>query len=235
MVLFDENGNGINFDEKIYLTSGNCGNIYQISDDKLLKQYKEYCPKRYRIKKEVYDVLKSIDSDYIVKIYELYYNVQNEIEGYVMKYYRSDNIKLLECKTDYIINNINELFILLNEISKYDILIDDIKRQNIIFSDDKFILLDPDLYRYIEKETETCSKRCIKNINLRRLKSLIKELFDYELSLYHYSHFNCSPYHLLTDLINININKNLILVLNERLKKYEYPIDYFKQKQKKYY
>lgn len=226
MVLYNENRkifvindnyktNGINY--------GQCGEIYHYDSDKCVKIYYTDCSYNCRISKNIYEQLKDIDSDYLIKFYELFYSdpFLEHISGYLTKYYQSENFDFFEKSIDYNLYIMNELLKLFKKLSYNNIITSDVKKSNIIYNNEKIIIIDPDLF-YQYSDLEICKRENYKNL-IYLFKSIYRDEFR-NLDI-NYKGFN--PFQYLDDLFDFEPNEQIVDNLSKKLKKYKYPKDYF--------
>ena len=176
MKYYTRDGQNIDIDtNKLqFINSGSCADIYK-KDDIIFKKYKKF-KKHYnsgKIIESIFDFLKTIDSQNLIKLYELYtdklFNINDlfEIEAYTAMYYKEEYINILTEQKDYLLENINRISILLHILANNRILATDIKKENTILTSNNIILIDPDLYSKTKYPLEKINLE--HNIKLRDL------------------------------------------------------------------
>lgn len=231
MILYDEQGNKLEYNIKYNdnFDSGTTSKIYKINDSTCLK----ICPERWGllINKDIIKTINNLDCDNMCKIDSILYNNYNEyhriIKGYIMKYYIDSVKNIYECNTEYIINNLNDLYNTITKISKCNInMVDMMYHRNAILSNDKIILIDFDNYKIIDANATYDE---VKMQNIDRLKALFVSIFKehYKKNYNDYSFYIWQNiYHLFME----NDNNDLVKNVENKIKKYKYPIDMFRQK-----
>ena len=222
-MIYDVNLNPVLLKEETYLVSGNCAKVYR-EDNYIKKVYYEYCLEKNRIDKKVYEIIKKIDSSYMLKIHDLYHDYfKKHIMGYLADYYKPDTVNILEEDIYYTLDNLHNIKQLFDELASYFIKVDDVKILNAIIQKDKIVLLDPDLYRIVNCSEEDCIKH-----NDYELINLFKSIYKESLTT-NLSQFKENPYFILDDLFKVD-SDNIEDEIAKKLTKYKYPIEYFKNK-----
>lgn len=223
MLIYTEDLRKVTLNEENYLNHGNCAKVYK-EGEFVKKVYYDYCLEKNRIDKEVYEIIKKIDSSYILKIHTLYYDLlKKRIMGYLADYYKPDQINILEEDIYYTLDNLHNIRLLFEKLASYFIKVDDVKILNTILQKDKIVLLDPDLFKIVDCSEDDCIKH-----NNQRLINLFKSIYE-EVITTNLSQFKENPYFILDDLFKID-SDNLEDGIAKKLTKYKYPIEYFKDK-----
>ena len=200
----------LDFEKLLCIGYGNTANIYKM-DDYIYKRYFSYTSDKYKLDSDVFTVLKQLKSENMMKIYELLYEDENlgEISGYIAKYYLKKIIDIFEKKSDYALENMNQIEKLFDELSENEIRVNDVKYNNTILTENKIILIDPDAYKKV-----ICNKEKLKIYNKMELIKLFKSI---------YSHSKKSPYDIKEtyELFNIELNEktNVTFELSKKLTK----------------
>lgn len=199
-----------NFKEMSCINYGNTANIYKI-DNNIFKKYYLYTNSNFRIDLEIFKILKQINSNNMIKIYELLYDDINLLEtsGYLAKYYENKRINIFDKDLDYVLDNINYIEKLFDELSKNIIMVHDVKYKNTILTDENIILIDPDAYKKVVYSYES-----LKVINQKELISLLKNIYLCCLS----KKEDCKKIYDLFD-IEVNNSTNVTYELSKRLKR----------------
>ena len=224
MTVYTENLKMVILNEENYLTHGHCAKIYK-EGEFVKKVYYDYCLEKNRLDKNVNEIIKKIDSSYILKIHTLYYDYfKRHVMGYLATYYEPANIDILEEDVTYTLENLHNIKLLFDKLASYSIKVDDVKTLNTILQKDKIILLDPDLFEIVKCSEESCIKH-----NNQELIHLFKSIYKEALLNYLSEFKNKNPYFILDDLFKVN-SDNLEEEISKKLIKYKYPIEYFRTK-----
>jgi len=237
MIFYDYNGNEHEFDLSNRIGNGWCGEVYQYESELVLKKYRDLCHKRLRLKKDVYDIVKDINSPHIVEINELLFKKKREdsifsvlglenvaVDAYTCKYIKADAIDILNTPTEYLIHNMNELSKLFTELSRHGVRVEDLKASNTIIQEDKIVLIDFDLFHKV-----LMTNKRLDRLNQLDLLLLFKEIisdcvweYEYEFDLIDSIDevFKCSQYFGASAPI---------VEVSKQLQKYKYPIDYLRK------
>ena len=213
--ISDYNLNNYNMIGKGYFSE-----VYQISDNEVLKVYQR--PAFYT----AYSVLKKLkhfDLESFYKIFKLYTDNEKRLLGYVMKYYKPENIDILTMPKDFILDNYAKMYQDMIYLSYKGIQICDLDIHNIILNSDGITILDADNYAF---------SRLINRSNIDALNNLFINLFCYHLGLYHIPDgLNLENFNKVVknDLFNFEMEP---VTLARTLKRYQTPIDYIKRKSK---
>lgn len=222
-----------------YLAEGNCGSIYH-DNEIIFKQYRDDIHSSCKLTPKMFDILKNINSDHLVKLYEIYskinlldlnkikylelQGVKNRnfiVDAYTAQYYSDNTVDVLNESTDYILDNFNEIEKLINLFTKRSILTSDLRRDNVILSHNGIIIIDPDTYRISPLNKQSI---CLENKqNLLTLFSSIcgNCLKDDENRI-------ANIQKIVLDLANIDIDDKTEITyeLSKKLKHVKKPIDY---------
>ena len=141
-----------------YLDSGECARVRY--DDKLIfKEYYISTEPEYRLSPEMFAIFETIDNQHFMKIYNIYSRMNGlrllstktkilpfTIDAYTAKYYKDDNVDVLEAPKDYLLDNFRELEDLFTLFTTNKINPADLKRRNTILNNNGIILIDPDSF-----------------------------------------------------------------------------------------
>lgn len=234
MVLYDYNGNEYEFDLSNKIGDGFCGNVYRYDNEFVLKQYRDLCPNCLRLKRNIYDAIKEINSPHVVEIINLLYKNKIEksknsliglrnkpISGYTCKYIKPDKVDILTTPTEYLIYNMNELNKVFTEFSKRNIRANDVKIENVVMKNDKIVLIDLDLFH----------KVMIKDKNLERLNQieLLRLFRDIVSDSIYDCEYNVDFIESVERMFNLSMftkETDLISEVIKQFQKYKYPVDY---------
>lgn len=216
-----------------YLNCGQCSQVF-CYENIIFKEYFNYTNSYCRLNSEMFDILKTIDNEHFIKLYEIYSNMtlvelfkykKNELsfmtDAYTAKYYVDDSTNVLCEHIDYILDNFKELEILFDIFSENAIRANDIKRSNAIINSDSIIIIDPDTFSISQ-----LSKKNIKILNKVKLLNLLRSiLFSNAIN-----ESNCEKIEskINNELINFEVKENTEVVyeISKKLKYVKRPIDY---------
>lgn len=141
------------------LSSGECGEVYT-NEKNIFKVYFKNTLDEFRLDEEIFEFMKQIDSQNLMKIYEIYTkaSLKNafgsltqysdfQIDAYLAKYYKKDDINVLFKHKDYLLESLKEIEKLFAYFTEYLIFIDDIKFENSICTENEIVIIDPDCFR----------------------------------------------------------------------------------------
>ena len=176
--------------------SGSCGEVYS-NGDIAYKKYFDDCFIN-RINKDVFDVLKTIDSDAFVKL--MGYTMTNiscndVIESYFYKYVNGIDDLMIDLPMEYTYETLHNFQVLLNKLNEKNIAIFDAGEDNVIKSNNGLVIIDPDLYSMdrsgnkrvlnelnkeylVEYITSVLKEEYISKYNLNKTKKLYNELLE---------------------------------------------------------
>ena len=209
-----------------YLNEGSCALIYK-KDKEVLKVYKSECNKRFRISKNLFEIIQELDLNNVVKLFNYYFDdnkitFNSSINGYSMQYINDDKTNILLQKSEYLLDVINSLEKTCLKLAKSNISIHDAYHSNIIFNKDGAYLIDVDMYKinkiknlkkiYLHNQKELLnflkSKMLYDDIDEALSYSKLSTLFDFNLKGYS-----------ITDCFNILLNEDTVY---KSLKKYDF-------------
>lgn len=230
MVLYNEQNKKMQITSKMF-DHGHCAEIHKINNQVCAKIYYDECFFGNRIYKSMYEDLKTIKSDYLVKIYQLLYQDLNQeiIGGYLMKYYIDNPLVFLYGKVEFTLSMMEEHLKLMDQLANKHIIVDDLSRKNIIYTDDKIIMIDPDLFSHNYEDGYEIF-RC-NLLNYHHLYLFYKTLFRNEISKYA-SLDICQSFRIADLLFDFDNDRQMVKSLEDNLRGYQYPIDYVLAKKK---
>lgn len=213
---------------------GGCSGIYALDDKLCLKKYFSYTSDKCRLDYNTYKLLKEINSPNTNNIHDLYYekhliedvdflisNPNNfQTDAYSFEFLEDDNKNIMECSTEYLLENMVALEQLIKILTDYKVFMRDLKRSNTVYNGDNIVLIDPDCYKVNNKD----SYRYILKNNNCQLKNLFIDLFK-----------NCNSYEekykcKVEELFSPSRKPNLSETVAKKLVKYKMPIDYIKDR-----
>lgn len=224
-----------------YLDSGSSANIY-CNSKIIFKKYFNNLDYRDKINIDIFDLLKEIDNPHLIKLYDIYYNMNLlnlllykmeittfNVDGYTGKYYGDDSVKFLNANIDYILENFKELEQLFQTFTNNGILTSDIKNNNTILSSEHIIIIDPDRFSF-----SSDSQSSIAIHNKKKLLQLFRSLCYYGAKEIEYSYTN---YWQIIKKIETEFNSDDAIIvsnktditseISKKLKYVKTPIEYF--------
>lgn len=223
MILYNEKKKSLIVDESKFFDCGGCSRIVHFNDEKCLKVYYDETPPACRIKPDIYYDLKILHDDYLVEIYQLFYDENlYQVTGYLMKYYKEERLKILNMEVEYTLYIMDKLMQLFDKISSKNIIVDDLKRESIIYNNEKIILVDPDMFFRSDLSVISC-----KISNYEQLITLFKNIYRFEIVQFLELDYRVNPYGILDNIFCIEPNEQMVKSLSKKLAKYKYPRDYF--------
>lgn len=222
MILYNEKNKKVEITSKMF-DRGHCAEIHKINDQVCAKIYYDDCSFENRIYKSMYEDLKTIKSDYLVKLYQLLYKDLNHeiIRGYIMKYYIDNPLIFLYKEVEFALSMMEEHLKLIDQLSERNIIVEDLSRENIVYSDDKVIIIDPDLFYHNYEdpyEINLCNL-----LNYRKLFIFYKILFQNEIKKILDV---CQGFKISELLFDFNSDRQMVKSLKDNFRGYKYPIDY---------
>lgn len=210
MDYYNRNFQKLELENMKYLSQGDYWEV-SYNDEIILKEYFGFTNNSYRIKENIFDILKSIDDKHLIELYDIYtaknkikiffgklLQSQFKVDSYTAKYYSDNSVNALNEPKEYLLENLFELQKLFNILTENNICTKDVKRANTIIGKEGIVIIDPDLF-YIPKEKENVAlinqlnllnlfkSICLASIDTKRdldsiLKYLEKEVLDFNLT-----------------------------------------------------
>lgn len=145
MILYDKERKPhiFNIFEEDYFDYGSQAKVYRISKDECLKVLNKD-PKNY-FKEEVYDEIKSLSLDSLVKLGIPFYQ-NGRIKAYTMEYLEKSIKSILDMSTEYLLDNIHSLYKDILVLAKHLIVTSDLYHRNIVVGISQIKLIDLDGY-----------------------------------------------------------------------------------------
>lgn len=192
-----------------YLAGGRKSNIFFMDNTKCLKLFNEVI-----YNDSVVKLIQKKNLNGFYEIYDLLY-FNNTFIGYIMKYYKDNNIDILTMPVEYTLDNYNDLYKSIMTLTDKKVFLYDLCNDNAILTDDKLIVIDVDEF-IVYKDAD---KYIVQNENMFALESLFNSIYINARNKYH-----------ADDRININRINNIFCINSPHkvLKKYKYPIDYLR-------
>ncbi len=200
MRYYDSQGNLVEFDG---LKSGHYGynsEIMKLSDGSVYKKYFQDTGEENRILIEVFEFIKQINNDHMVKLLERFYQAHNSIDAediknhpeqyvidaYTYEWVENDGTNVFNMPIDYLTDNLRDLLLFADILSSYGLYMIDVKMENIVLNKSGMVLIDPDIYTFA---SEVSYKRFdvvdvdfeVKKWNRKAIIELFKSLCCMEL------------------------------------------------------
>ena len=219
-MLYDKNDNILDTTNFTYFNEGKCAKLFR-DNNTVLKSYKFDCTYRYYFSKEVFDKLKELDLESIVKLYDYFYLYKKgkfghilKPDAYTMEYVNNPNINLLDQDKEYLLDIMSKLEKDINILTNNKIRLSDAHYQNIIFQEKGAKIIDIDLLRNVK----LLNKKKLLLFNKIELLYYIISILKYELkqeNLYNYKfecvfNPNCLTDLTVTDYLDKTLKKDII-------------------------
>lgn len=223
MELFDKKGNKIhiNTDKFIQIGSGCFGKVYR-TESGAFKTINSGCI--YPVDPKVLEYLRDAKLKGFYKIKDIYYDKNDEVKAYTMKFYDQIKINLLENK-DYLIESIYNIYHSILELSSQHIKCLDLMDRNVIKTPKGLKVIDCDFYAKTKFNAELSNLMILLDTLMEMLGADIDDLLNRDLSLYRIYH-DCSHTDLMKHIfIDTDLKKcieNLLIELDKCNKPYEY-------------
>lgn len=231
MAYIDRNGKKYKYNSRCFkkLNYGECANVfYDKNKNIIFKIYDEDLENKYRIKSEIFDILKQIKSPYFMELYNLYmqvklkerieYNLKKDnfrVDCYTAKYYKKIDIDPIFTDKEYLLSSLKGIEKVFDILSTYRIEVSDIKMQNSVYTKDGIVIIDPDFYFFsIDPESE------IKKMNKKAILSLLKSILLWSKIPYNETRELRSKLNIVP-----NENKSITDEIAKELKYVKKPID----------
>ena len=218
-----------------YINKGLCAEIYS-DDEQIFKKYFPLTPRTYRLKENVFDILKDINNPHFIELYEIY-NRSNQIDlyksicdehefivsAYTAKYYKDNSVNALLEDKNYLLENFCELEKLFEELTKNNICTNDVKRDNSILGKNGIVIIDPDLFYLVES-----SDAFLRQINKKNLFKLYNSIIINSLEDDIYYQKNANIIRALLESIKITEKTDVTNEISKTLKYVNKPKELFK-------
>lgn len=229
MRLYRKDGHSFSFDNTSPIDYGSFGKIYRLPSDicyKIFSSSLAIYGTNSQFDEEIFNILKSLNLKNFYELYEIFYNkALTRILGYSSKYYESEDIDILTLPTDYLLNNLYNIYDDIKKISKENIIVSDLHDGNVILNSNKMIIIDTDLYHksFFNRDNEDIFKS-----NLYSLCSLFTCICYEALDMYHENE-DIPNKERLNSLFRPSKDNSIDNVC-KKLIRYKYPIDYLSKK-----
>jgi hypothetical protein len=180
------NGEKVYFNNAEHFCSSNFAELYK-DNDLTIKQYtEEKASYDFRIKKEVFNIIKDVDVNALLHLRNCYSDLvklyenpdYNEVcvTGYTYDYIPEVKEDMIDMPMEYTLNTIHEFDLLVKELNKRGIRLDDPKPFNSIKHKDNLVIIAPDLF-YINQPVDMLER----NYTIANLYIMKKWLKEYPL------------------------------------------------------
>ena len=146
--------------------SGLYGTVYQIDNNVCLK----HISYPFNTNKEIIKEFMKLDLPSFYKIYKLLFNKDKGITGYIMKYYKNEEIDIMTMPIEYTLDNLASMLKDIRIISEKNILVEDAHTDNVILNNDRIIIIDVDNYSLSQRSD-------ILNKNIYSIYSLFQNIY----------------------------------------------------------
>ncbi len=218
-----------------YINKGLCAEIYS-DDEQIFKKYFPLTPRTYRLKENVFDILKDINNPHFIELYEIY-NRSNQIDlyksirdehefivsAYTAKYYKDNSVNALLEDKNYLLENFCELEKLFEELTKNNICTNDVKRDNSILGKNGIVIIDPDLFYIVDS-----SDAFLRQMNKKNLFKLYNSIIINSLEDDIYYQKNANIIRALLESIKITEKTDVTHEISKTLKYVNKPKELFK-------
>lgn len=241
MTYFDRNGNKIEFDieEMKDVDHGNCANVF-LDKTMIFKKYYSNTTTVYRLKANIFDILKDINHESFIKLFEIYsinskFNLLKfkinkklfRIDSYTAQYYQKEKINVLYEFIDYLLDNFREIEILNDIFNENQIVTADLKRKNMIINSSHMIIVDPDMF--YKWNTPNFNYKKLQRINKKNLLYLFRDIcYSYIEEENKDTKKMLTRLRKLTD-IDITESTEITYEISKRLGHVKRPINYFRK------
>lgn len=223
MTLYNEENKKVEIGTKI-IGGGHCSEVHEFNERICAKVYYDSCLIKNRIEEDIYKDLKTVKTDYLVRIYQLLYkdpSCKTVADGYLMKQYTANLLEILGKEVEFTLYMMEQHLKLFDQLADKHIIVDDLKLENMIYTDEKLVLLDPDLF-YYRKDFDVKSCRLV---NYHELVSFYKKIYEEEIIKCKFlDRFKREI--VLNELFDFKEDCQLVKRLSDNFKGYKYPIDY---------
>lgn len=223
MILYDNNGNKINFKTNEIIGNSTHGNVYKVSEIECIKIYKNGKSVNY----EILNYIKQLKLKNYYEIHNFYNNKNGIFKAITMKYYKKEDIDILTMPIEYTLDNLFKIQSSIDILTQNRILVEDTHTGNIIMDNNSITIIDVDLYNF----SNFYIGKALENKNNQRLAYLFREIFIEAISNYHNEYNNTKTAELIQDTFKL-LTQNQTEKAYTILSKYKYPIDYIKKKVK---
>lgn len=232
MQYYNSKGELVEYNFNYAFSQGDCARVYK-KDDIIFKKYYSNL-KNGRISYDIFEMLKSIDNPHLLSLLDTFYikdevidyeRFKNDIrsfiiDAYTYKFVGEDNIDILTMPTDYTLDNLSEIEKLIEHLTSLHIQVLDLKRDNSLLTNDRIILIDPDLFNKCDIAMDN-----LKAHNNIMLMILFKSIFLLSLSG---DKSIIKGIYRLFEIEDFN-SQSLSYEVSRKLTGYKRPIDYLRR------
>ena len=176
MILYDKVGKPHKFNifEEDFFDYGTQAKIYRINYNDCLKVIYKYSSSSFN--EEMFDILQSLSLSSLVKLGTPFYR-NGKIKAYTMEYLERSIKSILDMPTQYLLENLHNLYKDILILAKNSIITNDLYYRNLIVGDSKITLIDLDGYIKMPFNDDILKQ------NIDCLLYTFKRLFQEELIL----------------------------------------------------
>lgn len=157
--------------KRTYIGEGASALIY-LENNEATKVYFDEVLENDRLSIDMFNYIKNLNHDYLLKLHKYELTKLNElvIKSYTYDYLEKIKPKYISNIEEYLLNSFNEIEKLARYLADERIRMMDLYETNTIYTNDKIVLIDPDLYKF--------DKNLDKEYILRNNESEIRGLFN---------------------------------------------------------
>lgn len=221
---------------------GHNSEIIKMNDKEFYKRYFWKTDETCRIPIEVFEFIKQVSNEHLIKLLERFYRVEEGItpsdiinnpekyiiDAYTYEWIEKDDVDIFLMPVDYLMDNLRELLDLADYFSEYGLYLIDTKAKNTVLNNSGIVLIDPDIntfsyeasYKEFPKLEDTYA---VKRWNRRKIIDLFKDICTKALQL------RCdAPEVLVHNLFEDTEwdGSYDVAIVSKKLKGYKTPLDY---------
>ena len=208
----ENNNSFISFDNAKKEHFGSCSEIYVQDDLAIKKYYDDKCPKYFgRLDKNVFETLKTIDSNSFIKLIDYYSkedyvgnDYQEVLTGYTYKYVNEINQLMIDMPMGYTLNTLYEFRLLLEYLNGNHLIVREANARNVVKSEKNLVIIDPDSYCFDDVNYKD---------NLKMLNNYVSKLWFQE-----YGSYSFDDYQKIAELFNYKDSDTYLKEMYEKLK-----------------
>lgn len=221
MVFYTENNDILRYRTNNRIGGEACGLVYKLDGNECFKKFRS---KSMRVDKAALVLIQELGLENFCKIKRFLYNESKTIIGYLMEYYKNEDIDILDMPMEYTIDNLCKLYHSIIKLSQNNIFISDMHTGNIIMNSNEIIVIDYDLYVLNGYFTGPI----LEYKNIEALKYLFKGIYKEALVEFHKEYDTEKNRSLIDGTFELWTEEGLNKTC-KKLTRYKYPIDYIKE------
>lgn len=190
MYYYDKNNNKFYVDDFEFFNEGVCAKVFK-KDDILFKVYKFDCKYRFYLSKKMFNAIKNLNINSMVKLLDYYYSYKTlflPMDAYSMKLVDGKDIKLIYADKEYVKDIAKCLEETIRILTDNKIIMFDCHYKNILFKENGVTIIDPDQFGFYKLLTKKKIYEKNKLMCIKYITDTIKhEVDDKTLCNYLYS------------------------------------------------